>query len=552
MKINLISFNCRYSHSCLALFYIRNELNLHGEFDILMSQYTINDPYFQTLLDITGNSSDALFFSVYIWNADYLKRIIDDIKKVSPSLPIVIGGPQASALRKDLSYSVTVVHGEIEGINSDFYSDLQLNTLHVDYFCYFSDTYMFPYLEEDYNTHLLNRNMYYESSRGCPFSCSYCLSSVKRKVFVKDISIVKKELSTLIDQSPKIIRFVDRTFNADPKRTLEIWDYLKKKNNNKTSFHFEIAPDLFTEEMFEVLADIPSGLFQFEIGIQSTCKDVLSAVNRTMNVSKALSNIKRLVKLNTIHLHLDLILGLPFDTKESFIGSFLDVFKLSPHYIQMGLLKVLPDTPIHKSTKDHNMVYCQNPPYQILSNTWMDHETLSWLFHFGECFESFYNNRYFRTFFSFINKKEPTYIFSFFKELTNICLEENFFKLAKTQKFLCEILYKLSLKLEEKHIFREYLIYDWLLCGHRFLPDFFEINLNIYRDFIWKNLPEKISDVFDHHNRNDFFKRNVFYKFSPEFMNFFKSIENKGDMGYTVFFPFYETAVFKHCKVMIL
>ena len=251
MKISLIAFNCRYSHSCLALFYVRNELEKFlPESSVSINQFTINDPYYEALLKIKDYQTEALFFSVYIWNAVYLCRLINDLHSCLPDLPIVLGGPQAPSLREKLSFGPTLVHGQIEGVSQNFYKDLANKNLQSDYFGSSITTFSYPYKQEDFQGQLKNRNIYYESSRGCPFFCSYCLSSISHGVLSKDIEQVKKELSAILKESPKNLRFVDRTFNANPERSLEIWDFLLENADDTCSFHFEIAPDLFTKEMF--------------------------------------------------------------------------------------------------------------------------------------------------------------------------------------------------------------------------------------------------------------------------------------------------------------
>ncbi len=551
MKIDLIAFNCRYSHSCLALFYVRQELvrNLPDS-TLSLRQFTINDPYYKTLLGITGGKADALFFSAYIWNADYLTRLLTDLNHIQPEKPIIVGGPEAPTLIRKLSFSPTIICGEIEGVGEAFYSNLMEGSLKKEYFADPATTFDSPYKQDDFINQLKNRNIYYESSRGCPFSCSYCLSSVKRGVVSKDVDLVTKELGSLLHHAPKVIRFVDRTFNADPARTIAIWEFLADQPQQTTTFHFEIAPDLFTEEMFTFLETLPQGLFQFEVGIQSTHQQTLEAVNRKMDLESSFHNIQRLVALNTIHLHLDLILGLPHDTEESFYASFRQVFSLQPHYIQMGLLKILPGTKVDKSRAAFGIIACEKPPYQIMATAWMDHETLARLYWFGECFEAFYNNRWFKTFFSFINKSEEDVVL-FWQTLLDLCLEHNFFNQAKTQKLMCALLRQLAKAHPQKDILDELLIYDWLLCSHRFLPDFFVQNLNKYRNTLWSSMPESVPGLYDNKSRSEFFKRTVFYKFSGK-MLLETGLSKTDDDGFVGFLNQQAPGVMKRCKTLLL
>jgi anaerobic magnesium-protoporphyrin IX monomethyl ester cyclase len=529
MKIDLIAFNCRYTHSCLALFYVRNELEKNlPSCSPALRQFTINDPYYEILLRLTNNKSDALFFSAYIWNAAYLRRLLTDLHRLKPELPLVLGGPQAPTLRETLSFSPTVVHDEIEGVSSSFYHDLENGVLRSDYWSSPVEVLTYPYKQEDFTSQLKNRNIYYESSRGCPFFCAYCLSSISRGVRSKEIGQVKKELLDILSHTPKIIRFVDRTFNADPARTMQIWQFLLEHRSAGCTFHFEIAPDLFTEEMFQFLEGIEENLFQFEIGIQSTNQETLRAANRKMDVTKSLATIKRLAALGTIHLHVDLILGLPLETRESFGQSVCDVLAAQPQYVQMGLLKILPDTAIFKKMAEYGIIACQEPPYQVMSTRWMDHDSLSQLYWLGECIEAFYNKGYFKTFFFYCIKQEKD-MFLFFDQLVTLCLSKEFFSVAKTQHLMNDLLYSFIDYHEKRVLLREFLIFDWLHCGHRFLPEIFNKNLKEDREFLWKNAPGEIEGLYTEKDRNLFFKRGIFYKFSPLFLSHSLLSKNNGD-----------------------
>jgi len=536
MKIDLIAFNCRYSHSCLALFYVRNELHKKMPSSCLATirQFTINDPYFETLLLITGTQADALFFSVYIWNANYLCRLLSDIHAIAPDMPIVLGGPHAATLREKLSFEPTVVHQQIEGIDRTFYHDLADGTLQTDYRAAPISTFDYPYIQEDFESQLKNRNIYYESSRGCPFFCAYCLSSTTRGVLSKDIGQVKNELLDIIKQAPKIIRFVDRTFNADPERAVELWRFLQEHAAGDCAFHFEIAPDLFTEKMFSFLEGIKENFFKFEIGVQSTKQETLQAVNRNMDLAKAFDTIKRLKKIGTINLHVDLILGLPTENKESFAQSVRDVLALQPNYLQMGLLKVLPDTAVFKNKAEWGIIACQDPPYQVMATKWMDFITVSRLYWLGECIEAFYNKHFFKNFFSYALAREED-AFLFFDKIVTLCLDRSFYSLAKTQEFMNEILFSFIQYQENTALLRELLIFDWLLSGHRYLPDIFNENINTYKDFLWNTAAAELPDLYTEKERNLFFKRGVFFKFSSSLLSHCLR-SPAGKDGFVVFF----------------
>jgi len=550
LHFHLIGLNCRFSHSCLALFYVRNELHRNlPRAKINLHQWTINDPYYETLLRISRVEADALFFSVYIWNAGFIGRLIGDLKAVQPEIPIIIGGPQATSMT-DLPAHCTVVDGEIEGIGEDFYRDLENGQLKSRYTamqgCFFSA----PYVDDDFSGPLRNRQVYYESSRGCPFHCSYCLSSLSKGVLHHDIDRVRRELNGILEHQPKIIKFVDRTFNDNPTRALSIWRYLGECDA-PTRFHFEIAPDRFSEEMFQFLATVPPGRFQFEIGIQSTNLQTLNAINRKMDVGRALANIARLAGIDNIHLHVDLILGLPYETEESFRDSFNRVFSPGAHYIQMGLLKVLPGTAIRGQAGEYGLIYCKEPPYQILANRWLEHRGVRKLYALGECVEAFYNNRYFSSIWQYLRNtnQEP---FGFFQELLAVREQEEYAGLASTQELLTRILCRAAADRDDRQILLELLQYDWLRCGHRSLPDFFAAApAEELRRTLWSELPQSMEGLYSHRDRSSFFKRSVFLRMSAGALRHTGLRSGEGDAVVCVL-PEQSGGVIDHCRTILV
>ncbi|CAK8723787.1 MAG: Radical SAM superfamily enzyme YgiQ, UPF0313 family [Candidatus Electronema aureum] len=516
--LHLISINCRYSHSCLAQFCVRAELERYlPDEQVLLSQFTLNDPYYPTLLRISGQPAKALLFSVYIWNHAYIRRLVVDIAKLLPEMPIILGGPQAQALAGLPMIQCTIFTGEIEGAGEEFFHDLQVGTLKPFYQAEPSRSFPSPYRQKDFHTHLKNRQMYYESSRGCPFTCSYCLSSISKGVRHKPIEQVKEELAGLIAAHPMIIKLVDRTFNDSPERALALWKFLLKEAGN-VRFHFEIAPDRFTEELFALLAQVPCDLFQFEIGIQSCNQQTLAAVKRRMNVEHAEANIRRLVAFDSIHIHADLILGLPFETAASFLDSFNRVFRCAPHYIQLGLLKVLPDTEMQARAAEFGLVYCSEPPYEVLATRWLEHGQLSELHEFCECVESFYNSRFFRSLWPYLLQinEEPS---GFFQTLLGCCRAHNFFRLAHTQALMNSLLVELAQQREDGPLLLELLRYDWLRCGQRFLPDnLASSSQSELRDRLRRELPQEIEGLFSTRSRTEFLKHSVFLELSEQAM----------------------------------
>jgi hypothetical protein len=546
--LHLISLNCRYTHSCLAQFCLRAELERRlPELPVLLSQFTLNDPYYATLLRISGQPAKALLFSVYVWNHAYVRRLINDLARLRPELPLLLGGPQAAAMT-DLSPNCTIFIGEIESAEEDFFRDLRQGTLKPRYQAAPSRSFPSPYKPEDFQTFLKNRQVYYESSRGCPFSCSYCLSSISKGVRHKPLDVVKEELRGLIAARPLIIKFVDRTFNDKPERAMAIWRFLLDEGQG-VRFHFEIAPDRFTEEMFALLEHAPCDMFQFEIGIQSCNPATLAAVRRQMDLPQAEANIRRLVALDSIHIHADLILGLPHETAASFRQSFNRVFRSRPHHIQLGLLKVLPGTEMQARAAEFGLLHCAEPPYEALATRWLPHEELRDLHEFCECAEAFRNNRFFPSLWAYLLRRgeEPS---AFFHSLLELCSQRSFFQLAHTQALMNQMLALLAKQREDGALLLELLRYDWLRCGHRFLPE--ELTAappSLLRDRLRQTLPQEIEGLFSSRTRTEFLKQSSLLELSAEAMTALGLSERAGIVA---LLPEQAGGVLQHCRAVVL
>jgi len=552
MRYVLAAVNARFVHSCPALFAVRNEVVRHlPTCAVQLFQFTINDPYFATLQTIAGQEPTACFFSVYIWNADYIGRLVRDLTTILPHCPIILGGPQVSHGNSDWPAQCTIVRGEVEGLPPDFYRDLQNSTLRREYSAAPAPAFPLPYLAADFDASLRNRYLYYESTRGCPFNCSYCLSSIDKGIRRKDLATVQGELTTLLAHSPTSLRFVDRTFNADLNRALSIWRFLVDHAGDATC-HFEIAPDLFNDEIFEFLATVPAGRFDFEIGLQTTNPDSLAAINRAMDPARAMGNIARLTSLERIHVHLDLILGLPFETTASFRASFNDAFGLNPHHLQMGLLKVLPGTELDQRRQEFGLLASTTPPYAVLATKWLTPEELRQLFWFGECVEAFFNNRYFRNFFTYLRQTRDD-AFAFFERLLALCQAHDFFRLAPTQELTNRLLCRLVAADSDGDLLLEILRYDWLACGHRFLPAELQpaTPLSTVRDRLWHQWPQSHPPLYDHATRNEFFKKVTFAEFSGRAL-IALGLNQTAEDGIIAFLPTRERTVLRHHQAVLL
>ncbi|TKB10667.1 B12-binding domain-containing radical SAM protein [Desulforhopalus sp. IMCC35007] len=517
----LVGLNGRYTHSCLALFYLRNELEKHcPNWTSEILQFTINDNYFELLLRITAGNPTCVFFSAAIWNSELVEKLTRDMAVCLPGCKVVIGGPQAFVLHGLLDeVNHSAVFGAIEAIDQQFYRDLENGTLQpcykADFFKMPSRSYDYPYRHTDFDLHLANRHIYYESSRGCIFGCTYCLSSVERGVYHKPLDVVKEELRDILSHSPKVVRFIDRTFNDIPKRALSLWEFLLEEGG-ETLFHFEMAPDRFTEEMYTFLERVGSGRFQFEIGIQSTHKETLKAVNRPVETEVVHTAIQRLAGLGTIHLHVDLILGLPYETKDSFATSFSEVFFMGADYIQMGLLKILPETPLCYNAQEYGYKHSLVPPYSVLASRWMDHETVQDLYWFSECVEKYMNNRYFVLVWGYFRRHEEN-IFTFFQSLLALCQKNLFFSHAPTHELMCKNLITMFQGRHDSEVLMDLLRVDWLRCNNRFLPQWLlpgenEEQPQETKDRLIAILPEEVEGLFSRKTRNGFFRKTFFLR----------------------------------------
>lgn len=564
MKLKLVALNARYTHSCLALFYIRQELEQHcSEARSEIMQCTINDPYYELLLRLVEGEPDYIFFSALIWNSELIERLLIDIKTGYPEIHCVVGGPQAGIIgQKVAGDSVTTVTGEIEAVGQGFWNDLRDKRLQQAYGGNFlrmeNQTLKLPYREEDFAEHLNNRHIYYESSRGCPFSCAYCLSAAERGVFHKPVEQVCEDIDFLLTKNPLVVRFVDRTFNDVPQRARAIWQHIAAKET-QTTFHFEISPDRFTPECLDFLATVPDQLFQFEIGIQSTHPKTLKAINRFVDTATAHGVVKKLAAPANIHLHLDLILGLPFEDEDSFAQSFRDVFAMEGHYIQMGLLKILPDTPLSLKKVEYGYISSAAPPYSIFCSGWMDRNVLRGRYWFCECVEKFLNNRYFVSLWNYLRKWEDD-IFLFFEHVLRRCHDSGFFNFAATHERMGQILIECTKQREDGGLIEELLCYDWLRCGHRYLPSFLQeefvkehdhASLQALKKQLFHELADEIPGLYTLAEKSKFFKKALFMRFTNRCMTAL-GYDERGESGLLCFLSSRETRVHSLCKTVLI
>ncbi|MBE5958093.1 MAG: DUF4080 domain-containing protein [Lachnospiraceae bacterium] len=436
MKILLVAINAKYIHSNLAVYSLKayaekylGEKYLEDN-EIEIAEYTINRYETDIIQDIYERRPDVLTFSCYIWNIEYVKNIVDDLRKIMSNVPIWLGGPEVSynapAVLKEMNYVKGIFRGEgeetftkavsawIDAKNNNEDVDTYLGEIDGisyrkgkndissaegdcgDLICENRDAGIvdmskIPFVYENLED-FQNRIIYYESSRGCPFSCSYCLSSIDKKLRFRDIELVKKELQFFLDNKTAQVKFVDRTFNCKRNHSDEIWRYIKENDNGITNFHFEIAADIMTDEEIEIISQMRPGLIQLEIGVQTTNPETIQLIDRKMDFNKVKEVVEKLKKPRNIHLHLDLIAGLPNEDINSFINSFNMVYSLGPDELQLGFLKVLHGSKIEYQIEENEMAYSSRPPYEVLSTKWISYDDILRLKRVEEVLEIFHNS----------------------------------------------------------------------------------------------------------------------------------------------------------------
>jgi len=398
MKVLFVAVNAKYVHTNIAVRYLSVYMNKNG-YETDFAEFTINESMGGVLRKLYMSDADVYGFSCYIWNIDKVLYLAENLKIMKPGCKIFLGGPEVSFDAEDLilkhPFVDAIVCGEGESavlklLNENFAEKVVYPTCVMD-----MEELDFPYNDEDLKNVIDGEKLlYYETSRGCPFSCSYCLSSVSSGVRYRSLEIVKKEIKKMTEAGAITIKFVDRTFNADKKRALEIWKYCASLKGN-TKFHFEIGADLLDGECISFLKTVPEDKFLFEIGVQSTNIKTLEAVCRKTDLDKIKLNVTSLRNADTIHLHLDLIAGLPFEDYESFKTSFNDIFMLKPHALQLGFLKFLKGSRIRKIAEDFGATFSSYAPYEVFCTDCLSAEDIIKLHNTEDVLERYYNSERF-------------------------------------------------------------------------------------------------------------------------------------------------------------
>ena len=417
---------CKYIHSNLAVYNLKS---CSGEYSsrVVVKEYTINQIRDDILKDIYLEKPDVICFSCYIWNISFVRELVPDLKKILPQVEFWAGGPEVSYdavefLKKNPAFfGVMVGEGEetfhelagyyierkpetLSEIRGVAFRDenKDRNIVHTGW-RELMDLSKVPFAYSNL-TEFKNRIIYYESSRGCPFSCSYCLSSIDKKLRFRDIELVKKELQFFIDNKVPQVKFVDRTFNCKHDHAMEIWRYITEHDNGITNFHFEISADLLRAEELALMKTLRPGLIQLEIGVQSTNPQTIKAIRRTMDFEKLKGIVEQIHSFGNIHQHLDLIAGLPYEGYDSFHKSFCDVYALRPEQFQLGFLKVLKGSHMMEMTGEYQILYKDREPYEVLSTAWLTYGEILRLKMVESMVEVYYNSGQFKNTLVFLEK----------------------------------------------------------------------------------------------------------------------------------------------------
>lgn len=458
MKILLVACNAKYIHSNLAVYDLQAYASDYAD-HIVLKEYTINQQKDDIMRDIYLEHPDVVCVSCYIWNLSFVKELMADLIKILPGADFWAGGPEVSYDAEKLLTENSEFKGVMVGEGEETFKELAgyyveknpQNLKDMTGICYrdgdqiihngwrqIMDLSSIPFIYKDLSE-FKNRIIYYESSRGCPFSCSYCLSSIDKKLRFRDTETVKKELQFFIDNKVPQVKFVDRTFNCKHDHAMAIWKYINEHDNGVTNFHFEISADLLREEELQEMSTMRPGLIQLEIGVQSTNPDTIKAIHRTMDFEKLKGIVDRIHSFGNIHQHLDLIAGLPYEDYDSFRHSFNDVYALKPQQLQLGFLKVLKGSHMMEMCREYGIVYKTQEPYEVLSTKWLDYDHVLKLKTVENMVEVYYNSGQFQNTLEYLEKFFPD-AFSIYERLGSFYMEKGYGDISHTRMRRYEIL----------------------------------------------------------------------------------------------------------------
>lgn len=459
MQVLLTAINSKYIHTGLGIRYVGEYAKENGHKVDLLEE-TINSPILAVLEKIMEHKADVFGFSVHIWNKPFVFKLISMLHKLRPEAKIVVGGPEvafdAERIFTELPVIDYIIQGEGELVFTALLNSLENNGAVPQHIAYVKNgkvelnggitvvedlsilPFPYPDLVKINNEHKI---VYYECTRGCPFNCAYCLSGISRQVRKRPLELVLRDLDRFIAAGVSLVKFVDRTYNLDEKYFLPMLQHLAAADTDAT-FHLEIKADILTDKVLDFLATVPKGRFQMEIGIQSTHQETLKAINRQDNWERLASNVRRLLSFGNMHIHVDLIAGLPYENLPTFAKSFNDVYGLEADMLQLGFLKVLPGTQMRKETEKHGLLYMDEPPYEILATKYMPYADMQFLKRLENVLDQTGNSGSFKHILKMLISKNGGDAFAFYKELTCWWVDNGFYPQTHNAKGTAEIIYK--------------------------------------------------------------------------------------------------------------
>ena len=495
MKFLLAAINAKYIHSNPAIYSLKAYAGQQYAPFVELGEYTINQNISEILADIYKRKPDVIGFSCYIWNFTLVQELLREVHKILPEAELWLGGPEVSFQCQALFAQFPFVKGIMVGEGEETFLSLlkyylgegarsleeipglalpEGNTRNRE----LVDISKVPFLYTAGDTEGLkdfeNRIIYYESSRGCPFRCSYCLSSIDKKVRLRDLELVKKELQFFLDRKVPQVKFIDRTFNCNHVHAKEIWRYILEHDNGETNFHFEVAADLLDEEELELLSRMRPGLVQLEIGVQTTNPVTLKEIRRVTDMDKLKNVVARIHAGQNIHMHLDLIAGLPYENYKSFAKSFGDVYAMKPEQLQLGFLKVLKGSYMYEMAESYGLQYLSQPPYEVLFTDWLSFEDVLRLKQIEEMVELYYNSNQFTHTLPLLEQlyENPFYLYD---ALAVYYQAQGYFVKAPARSYRYQVLLNFAKSIDPKReaLYRESLTYDiYLRENAKSRPDF--------------------------------------------------------------------------------
>ncbi len=485
MKVLLAAINAKYIHSNPAVYSLKAYVAEYGE-DVEIAEYTINHREEAILADLYEKNPDVIAFSCYIWNWHFVQPLLRELPKVLPNADLWLGGPEVSYHCEKVTAAFPQIRGIIVGEGEVTFAEIlsrykQAEETGCKAIVFddipglylpgsgstgdrkLTDLSEIPFFYHDMST-FENRIVYYESSRGCPFRCSYCLSSIDKSMRLRPLDTVRRELAFFLEKKVPQVKFIDRTFNCNHAHAKAIWQFIKENDNGVTNFHFEIAADLIDEEELSILRGMRPGLVQLEIGVQSTNERTICEINRVMDYNKLRRVVEAIESGHNIHVHLDLIAGLPYEDLDSFKKSFDDVYAMRPNQLQLGFLKVLKGAPMYEKAAEYGLAYTDDPPYEVLRTKWLSYADVLALKRIEEMVELYYNSNQFVHTVRYLESlfERP---YDLYAALAKEYEEKGYFVQTPARSYRYEILLKFAcgIEPESEEVMRELLTFDLYL-----------------------------------------------------------------------------------------